>query len=181
MRSAPGKPSISARLILLFPGSLEIFTFDVWINFPIGVPPGRSLGRESRNRFQQFRDGKRPGRFHKSREQTARVFAVGNRILLSPKQFPGKELEVRVKCFARGGVIGGDQAVVDEDFDVLPVKTEFSAEAGLRFQTLARRQRRAGGLRQAVLIAAIEGSLTIVADAQAVAGAVDAVVSLVSD
>ena len=62
-----------------------------------------------------------------------------------------------------------------------PLKRNFPSEARFRFQTLARRERRARGLRQAVLIAAIEGCLAVVANAQAVAGVVHAVVSLVPD
>src|SRR5579862_5812643 len=124
MRSAPGKPSISARLILLFPGSFEIFTFEVWINFPIGVPSAGRLGRFLSERFQQFVYGKRMSRLYVSREQAARVRAVGNRILLSAKQFSGKELEILIERLACCGVIRGDQAVINEEFDLLPVEAE---------------------------------------------------------
>ena len=82
---------------------------------------------------------------------------------------------------AQAAICAFNQAVIDEDFDVLPVKAEFPAEARFRFQTAARGQRRAGGLDQAVLIAAVENGLAVVANAQAIAGVVDAVVSLVSN
>src|SRR5579863_867807 len=111
MRMAPGNPSISARLILLFPASLEIFTFEVWISFPMGQLLYKTCACDLCKRFEQIRDGNRLGRLHKCAEQAARVFAVGNRILLSPEQFPGKELEVGVEGFARGGRIGRDEPV----------------------------------------------------------------------
>src|SRR5580692_6693257 len=139
MRIAPGKPSISARLILLFPGSLEIFTFEVWINFPMGLLlyDCDPLEGNLPERLEQIRNENRLSRFHKSGEQAARIFAVGNRILLSPKEFPGKEVEVRVERFERRGRIGGDQAVIDENFDVLPVEAKFSAQARLVLETPA--------------------------------------------
>src|ERR1700722_6679422 len=181
MRRAPGNPSISARLILLFPGSLEILTFEVWINLPIEDSPLRRLDHELSERFQQFRDGKRASRFHKSREQAARIRSVGNRILLSPKQFPGKGVEVRIVCLARYGVVRGDQSVIDENFDILAVESNFSIQPRFRFQTLARLESRACGQCQVVLIAPVLQSLPVVANTQAVAGVVDAVVSLVPD
>ena len=90
-------------------------------------------------------------------------------------------MKIRVKCIARGGIVWGDQAIVDENLDVLPIKLELPVQPRLPFEATACGKRRTGRLGQAFLIAAVEDFLAIVAHAEPVAGVVDAVVSLVPD
>src|ERR1700733_13005558 len=90
-------------------------------------------------------------------------------------------MKIRIKRFPRGGIVWGDEAIVDENLDVLTVKLELPVQPRLRFEATACAEGRAGRLGQAFLIAAVEDFLAIVADAEAVAGVVNAVVSLVPD
>jgi hypothetical protein len=97
------------------------------------------------------------------------------------KQLPEKLLQIRLGRFSRRVAIRSNQPIVDEHFDLAAIESKLSFQKRFRFQARKRGERRARGLLQAILIAAVERGLAIVANAQAIIGVVHAVIALVTD
>src|SRR5580658_10661321 len=103
------------------------------------------------------------------------------RILASLKQFVEERPKLRRQHLARRLIVLREQAVVDEYLDIVPVEPQFSCEFSFGCQTLESAQRGESSLSQTIEVRAIERSLAIVANAQAIIRIVHAVVRLVAN